>query len=112
MKTAVMTLILFLLVSTASGDDLRVVSQKVAADHQAALAEAQASRQRILADKERLTEVVTNAAARVDDLKAAVEALTHRMETLQADESSRQQLQADARLDLHEYTGGGARNGP
>lgn len=105
MKQVLILMALFWVAAPVFGGDLRVASQKARADHEAALAEARESRERILEDRKLLSNEVARTEKSVAALTSGIKALRQQLKDLQAAETIQDQRQADTQMDMREYTG-------
>ncbi|MBE9581690.1 MAG: MotA/TolQ/ExbB proton channel family protein [Proteobacteria bacterium] len=100
----ILTWILFFSVP-AYGEDMRVASQKAKADHEAALAEAQASEQRILRDCASLQEEIERMEADVKGLNASIEAMGREHKGLDEKAIRLSRQQSDDEMSIRELSG-------
>ena len=105
MKTLLVTLWLIFLSATATATDLRVASQKVQADYEAARTEAREIQKQIMEDKQKLTSEVENLAGQVEQLTSETADLQRQLDELRAAETANAKKQSAAQMDMREYTG-------
>jgi biopolymer transport protein ExbB len=89
----------------AHGADLRLASQKAKANHEKALAEAKASRQRILDDRTALKSEVAKAKAAVAAMRSEIAQLNATLKALEVQDQQATKTDSENELDLREYTG-------
>jgi biopolymer transport protein ExbB len=105
MKQILLLLLMLLMAGTAFGEDLRIASQQAKADYEAALAEAQKSRQRILEDKNLLKTEIDRSQNSIAVLKSDIAEFERVLSELKNTETTQIQAQTEDRMDMREYTG-------
>ncbi len=105
MKHALLILAFLMYAGSAYGEDLRAASQKARAEHEAALAEARKSKERIVSDKKLLSAQIEETRRGVSSLKAEIAELESALSALEVEGSEQEQKRSDETMDMREYTG-------
>ena len=87
------------------GEDMRAASMKAKADHEAALAEAQASEQRILKDRAALEKEIARMEADVKKLDFGIEAMQAELKRLKEEDIKLSHQQSDDDMGMRELSG-------
>lgn len=105
MKQTLLLMVMLLIAGAAFGEDLRIASQKAKADYEAALAEAQKSKQLILEDKKLLETEIERTRSGITALESEMAEMKRVLSELKATETAQTQRQSEEQMDMREYTG-------